>query len=66
MTSRKSTGPREVVGDPGGTQVEAQLHAHHERLAQLALGRQGPVAAVEGHAFEQYEVLCHPIQYGSA
>jgi hypothetical protein len=24
------------------------------------------VAAVEGHAFDQYEVLCHPIQYGSA
>jgi hypothetical protein len=24
------------------------------------------VAAVEGHAFEQYEVLCHPVQYGSA
>jgi hypothetical protein len=61
----------ESVGEPGGPQVQAQLDVHDEGLAQLALGGQRPVAAVEDHALEQYPVLAgtfslvrvHPTQY---
>jgi hypothetical protein len=62
-------GLRQVIGETRGAQTQAQLHVHDERLAQLALGGQCAVAAVEDHAFEQYPILGvflapgHPPQY---
>ncbi len=47
----------QVVGETRGSQVQPQLHVHDEGLAQLALGGQRAVAAVEDHALKQYPVL---------
>ena len=62
-------GLRQVVGESRRAQVQAQLHVHDKGLAQLALGGQRAVAAVEDHAFEQYPIhgaffaAGHPPQY---
>ena len=42
-------GLSQVIGGPCGSQVKAQLDAHDERLAELVLGVEGSVAAVEDH-----------------
>ena len=52
-------GFRQVVGGARGPQVEVQLDAHDERLAEILLGLQGSVAAVEDHLFEKYAILAH-------
>ena len=54
-------GPGQVVRKPSRPQVEAQLDADDERLAQIVLGWQGPVMAVEDHLGEEYAVLAHRV-----
>ena len=45
----------------GNSQVEAKFDADDERLAQLVLGPQGPVAAMEDHVLKKYAVPAHRV-----
>jgi len=59
----------QVVGEAGGPEVEPELHVYDEGLAELALGWQDTVAAVEDHALEDDAVVqipVHPVQYTPA
>ena len=62
-------GLRQVVGEAGGPEVQPELHIHDERLAELALRRQGSVPAVEDHALQDDAVVrvpVHTFQYMAA
>ena len=49
----------QIVRSPRWAQIEVQLDAHDKRLAELVLGPQRSVVAVEDHVGKKYAILAH-------
>ena len=49
----------QIVRSPRWSQIEVQLDAHDKRLAEIMLGPQRSVVAVEDHVGKKYAILAH-------